>query len=87
MPFLSKVMEQVVQSQLLPFLNSTMIFEPFPSGFATYHSTETALLKVMNDLLLAVDSGENAVFDYIGLKCLLLTQLIMTSFCHALNIG
>ncbi len=48
--------------------NSTMIFEPFQSGFATYHSTETALLKVMNDLLLAVDSGENAVLILLDLS-------------------
>ncbi len=45
-----------------------MIFEPFQSGFATYHSTETALLKVMNDLLLAVDSGENAVLILLDLS-------------------
>ncbi len=68
LPFFSKVMEKVVQSQLLLFLNSTMIFEPFQSGFATYHSTETALLKVMNDLLLAVDSGENAVLILLDLS-------------------
>ncbi len=33
LPFLSKVMEKVVQSQLLPFLHSTMIFETISIRF------------------------------------------------------
>ena len=48
-------------SQLLPFLKSSDIFEPLQSGFSTHHSTESALLKVFNDLSSIVDSGNNAV--------------------------
>lgn len=46
-----------------------MVFEPFQSGFATYHSTEMAFLKLMNNLLLAVDCGENAVLILLDFKC------------------
>ena len=68
LPFISKILEKVVLSQLLPFLNHAEILEPFQSGFRSRHSTETALLKVTNDLLLTLDSGENAILILLDLS-------------------
>ncbi len=54
-------------TQLYSFLNLHGLHEVFQSGFKSLHSTETALLKVFNDLLLVTDSGDYAVLMLLDL--------------------
>ena len=68
LPFLSKVLEKSVAIQLQAYLDLNRIGEKFQSGFKRFHSTETALLKVFNDLLLAADSGNSAILVLLDLS-------------------
>ena len=49
LPFLSKVLERIVLKQFLQHLESHSLLEPFKSAYQKCHSTETALLRVVND--------------------------------------
>uniref|UniRef100_A0A3B5PWL6 Reverse transcriptase domain-containing protein n=3 Tax=Xiphophorus maculatus TaxID=8083 RepID=A0A3B5PWL6_XIPMA len=68
LPFLSKILEKLVFIQLEMFLKDNNITEKFQSGFKVAHSTESALLRVYNDLLLTVDSGNIAVLLLLDLS-------------------
>ena len=67
LPFLSKVLEKVVLNQLQSHLDFNDILEKFQSGFKSCHSTETALLRVFNDLFLTADAGNSAVLVLLDL--------------------
>ena len=54
--FISKLVETVVAKQLQHYLNCNNLFPVFQSAYRQNHSTETALLKVMNDILLNMNN-------------------------------
>uniref|UniRef100_A0A8C7WVE9 Reverse transcriptase domain-containing protein n=1 Tax=Oryzias sinensis TaxID=183150 RepID=A0A8C7WVE9_9TELE len=68
LPFIAKILEKVVAEQLRSFLEHNNICDVFQSDFKKNHSTETALLKVSNDVLMAADSGQYTVLVLLDLK-------------------
>ena len=55
--FLSKVIEKVVASRLVDHMTENNLMDPMQSAYRKGHSTETALLRLHNDVVSAVDRG------------------------------
>ena len=80
LPFLSKLIERVVAKRLLAHQNGNDLQEVLQSAYKEGHSTETALTKVQNDILHALDNKQvvllilldlSAAFDTIDHSILL----------------
>jgi hypothetical protein len=80
LPYVSKLLERVVSEQLLSHLNAHALLDKFQSAYRPGHSCETALLRLMNDLLCSADCGDlvllvlldlSAAFDVIDHDLLL----------------
>ena len=69
--FFSKLLEKVVMSQLLDHLNTNELWPRFQSTYRACHSTETALLRVLNDLLTASDDGQVSLLTLLDLSAAL----------------
>jgi len=65
---LSKLLERFVARQLLEHLNAARLFPDLQSGYWAYHSTETAVLKVLADILRALDTGDLVVLTLLDLS-------------------
>ncbi len=57
---ISKLTERRVARRLLAYLTSNKLLPCFQSAYRPYHSTETAVLKVLDDILTAIDNGDLA---------------------------
>ena len=84
--FISKILERVIHSRISSHLQSFPSLSPFQSAYRKFHSTETALLRIYNDLLLSIDKQQvsalvlldlSAAFDTIDHQ-ILLTRLNTT---------
>ena len=60
-PVLSKVNERLANRQFVKFLDNNNKLSQFQSGSRKYHSTETALLSVTDDLLKAMDEKKISI--------------------------
>ena len=66
--FISKVIEKVVASRLSEHINKHDLHEDMQSAYKKCHSTETALLRVHNDIMVAVDGGNAVVLVLLDLS-------------------
>ena len=87
LPFLSKLLERVINDQLQEHLVRADLLPEHQSAYRKSHSTETALLKVSSDALLAADRGMLTVLGMLDLSaafdCVdhqILFQRLQTSF-------
>jgi hypothetical protein len=77
---ISKLLERIIYNRLSEHIHSFNTYSIFQSAYRRFFSTETALLKIQNDLLLAIDKQKvtalvlldlSAAFDTIDHRILL----------------
>ncbi len=68
LPFIGKIIEKVVFNQLNKYLNSNGYLDNFQSGIRAHHSTETALINIINDIRLNSDTGKLMVLVLLDLS-------------------
>ena len=59
--FIAEILEKLVLSQVSSYLNSHNLCNAYQSAYCPGHSTETALLNVVNDLFLSLNKGSISV--------------------------
>ena len=65
---MSKLLERLVARQLIDYLTAFKLLPELQSAYRAHHSTETAVLKVLGDILRAVDTGDLAVLTLLDLS-------------------
>jgi len=65
---LSKLLERLVARQLMEYLSLADLIPPLQSGFRRGYSTTTAVLRVLSDILQAVDRGDLAALVFLDLS-------------------
>ena len=67
-PFLSKVLEKSAAIQVHNYLDDNDLFPALQSAYWKYHSTETALLRVTDDILKTLDSNGEVILVLLDLS-------------------
>ena len=65
---LSKLLERLVSKQLVTYPKDNSLLPDRQSAYRAHHSTETAVLNELADILLALDTGNLAVLTLLDLS-------------------
>lgn len=82
--FISKVLEKLVTLRLENHLNNPNMRDPLQSAYCTSHSTETAIVRITNDIISSLDKGKCTVLASLDLSAAFDT-VDHTIFIHRLR--
>jgi hypothetical protein len=80
LPVASKLLDRLVARQLMAYLNATRLLSSLQSAYRINHSTETMQLKVLGDILLALDWDEFTALMLLDLSGRLIPSTIPHCF-------
>ena len=66
--FISKILEKVVADRLKAHIKNNHLSNPLQSAYRTHHSTESALLKLHNHIIISMDQGEVTALTLLDLS-------------------
>lgn len=66
--FVAKIVEKVVALQLIAYIDTNDLDEKFQSAYKKNHSTETALIRVHNDIVMTIDSQKTVILLLLDLS-------------------
>ena len=67
-PYLSKIIEKAIITQLTHHMVNNDLIEPLQSAYRPNHSTETALLRIQNDILRDLDNRRGVILVLLDLS-------------------
>ena len=80
--FLSKSLEKLVAKRLLYHMDNHNLHEVMQLAYKKYHSTETALVRVQNDILTHIDNKHGVILVLLDLSAAFDTIDHKTSFTN-----
>ena len=66
--FVSKIIEKVIANRIRSHLERNDLSNQYQSAYKKFHSTETALLKVENDIIFNMDEGRVTALTLLDLS-------------------
>ena len=65
---IGKILERLALSRFFPHVSKSPSFSPLQSAYRKFHSTETALLKLTNDIMETIDSGKITILTALDMS-------------------
>ena len=66
--FISKLLERVIQARLMSHINANRLLPVTQSAYRKNHSTETAVVKIINDVRCSIDSGNLSLMCFLDMS-------------------